>query len=89
MSNILDDPAQKIIAVAYINGIANVGGLVGPEIVGFFYDSTGSYASGIACVGAVVGVTCAGSLLLRKLLKQRNYKTLKSEPLQNFADDEK
>jgi MFS transporter, ACS family, tartrate transporter len=45
-------------SVGLINGIASVGGFVGPYLLGYLSTRTGSFASGMVCVagGAILGV---------------------------------
>ena len=51
--------------LAFINAFGNIGGAVGPAIVGWLKDATGSYAGGLyglACFTAVSAVICATAL---------------------------
>jgi ACS family tartrate transporter-like MFS transporter len=42
--------------IAWINSIGNVGGAVGPALVGWIKDVTGSYAGGLCGLAAFTGV---------------------------------
>jgi MFS transporter, ACS family, tartrate transporter len=47
--------------IALVNSVGNVGGFVGPNIVGFFREATKDFATGLAIVG---GILVAGGLLV-------------------------
>ncbi len=49
-------------AIGLINSFGNIGGFVGPYLIGFLKDSTGSYTTGWLCLG--FSLTCAGLLIL-------------------------
>jgi ACS family tartrate transporter-like MFS transporter len=40
--------------IALVNSVGNVGGFVGPNIVGYVRESTNSFAAGLAIVGAIL-----------------------------------
>ncbi len=48
--------------IALVNSVGNIGGFVGPYILGWLKDATGSYAAGLAAIGAVLA--CGGALVL-------------------------
>ena len=48
--------------IALVNSVGNVGGFVGPYVLGWLKDATGSYAAGLAAIGAVLA--CGGALVL-------------------------
>jgi ACS family tartrate transporter-like MFS transporter len=48
--------------IALVNSVGNVGGFVGPNIVGYVRESTNSFAAGLAIVGAIL--TGGGLLVL-------------------------
>jgi ACS family tartrate transporter-like MFS transporter len=48
--------------IALINSVGNLGGFVGPYVVGFFNDSTGSFYAGLLLLAALILV--AGLLAL-------------------------
>lgn len=50
---------------ALINSIGNLGGFMGPTLIGFFRDSTGSYATGMVFLGLMVLAGGIGSWLLK------------------------
>lgn len=43
-------------AIALINSIGNTGGFVGPYVIGYIHDRTGSFAGGLVFVGVVLAV---------------------------------
>jgi ACS family tartrate transporter-like MFS transporter len=47
--------------IALVNSVGNIGGFVGPNIIGFIREATHSFAIGLAVVGAVLA---AGGLLV-------------------------
>ncbi len=55
--------AAAAAGVAYINSIANIAGFVGPFIMGWIKDATGSFDGGLlviacVCIGAAIAVLC-------------------------------
>ncbi len=48
--------------IALINSIGNTGGFVGPYVLGYAHDATGSFAAGLMLIGAIV--VCGGVLVL-------------------------
>jgi sugar phosphate permease len=50
-------------AIALINSVGNIGGFVGPYIIGYVRDTTGSFAVGLVVVGAIMAL--AGVLVLQ------------------------
>ena len=48
--------------IALVNSVGNIGGFVGPYVLGWLKDATGSYAAGLAAIGAVLA--CGGALVL-------------------------
>jgi ACS family tartrate transporter-like MFS transporter len=49
--------AAAAAGIAYINSIGNVGGAVGPALVGWIKDVTGSYSGGLYGLAAFTGVS--------------------------------
>jgi len=53
--------------IATINSIGNLGGFVGPSVIGWVKDATGSFAgglyvvAGLLCVSAAITLALAGS----------------------------
>jgi ACS family tartrate transporter-like MFS transporter len=47
--------------IALINSVGNIGGFVGPNIVGFVRSATSDFATGLAIVGAIL---IAGGVLV-------------------------
>jgi MFS transporter, ACS family, tartrate transporter len=55
--------AAAAAGVAYINSIANIAGFVGPFVMGWIKDATGSFDGGLlviasVCIGAAIAVLC-------------------------------
>ena len=55
--------AAAAAGVAYINSIANIAGFIGPFIMGWIKDATGSFDGGLlviacVCIGAAIAVLC-------------------------------
>ncbi len=51
--------------IALINSVGNVGGFVGPYIIGYLRDATGSFAAGLVAVGAILATGGLLVLLVR------------------------
>jgi len=56
---------------ALINSIGNLGGFTGPFLVGFFLDSTGSYAAGMTFMGLTVLAGGIAAWLLKFIRQER------------------
>jgi ACS family tartrate transporter-like MFS transporter len=56
--------------IAMINSVGNLGGFVGPFVIGWLKSTTGSYAGGLYVVAASLAV----SALLTLLISRRNYR---------------
>jgi ACS family tartrate transporter-like MFS transporter len=52
--------------IAMINSIGNLGGFIGPYMIGWIKGKTGSYAGGLYAVGATLAVSAAFTLLLSR-----------------------
>jgi len=55
--------AAAAAGVAYINSIANIAGFIGPFVMGWIKDATGSFDGGLlviatVCIGAAIAVLC-------------------------------
>ena len=48
--------------IALINSVGNIGGFVGPNIIGYIRETTHSFAAGLVIVGVILG--CGGLLVL-------------------------
>jgi ACS family tartrate transporter-like MFS transporter len=57
-------PATAAASFGFINLIANLGGFLGPYLVGFFTDRTGSYVAGVMVLVATATLGAAYVLLL-------------------------
>jgi MFS transporter, ACS family, tartrate transporter len=56
--------------LAFINSIATVGGFVGPYMMGWLKDFSGSYVVGLLAVGAIMLAATAASLSLKLLISR-------------------
>ncbi|MGY5809040.1 MFS transporter [Rhizobium sp. LEGMi198b] len=61
----LSGPAAAA-GIATINSIGNLGGFVGPSMIGWIKDTTGSFAGGLFFVAALLVVSTAVTLLLAR-----------------------
>jgi MFS transporter, ACS family, tartrate transporter len=57
--------------IALINSIGNLGGFVGPFMIGWLKDRWGTYAGGLYAVGAMLAVSAVVMLALSRQLGQR------------------
>jgi ACS family tartrate transporter-like MFS transporter len=55
--------------IALVNSVGNVGGFVGPTIIGFIREATHSFSAGLVAVGAVLA---AGGLLVLAVNQPEN-----------------
>ena len=60
------------VGIALINSLGNIGGFVGPYVVGFVKDATGGTKGSFLAL-ALVGVACAASCLLLKRTSLKNH----------------
>ena len=58
--------------IALINSVGNLGGYVGPVVVGRLRDATGTYAAGLYMIAAAMGVAGVLVLLFRKAVPRRD-----------------
>lgn len=56
--------------IAMINSVGNLGGFVGPFVICWLKNVTGSYAAGLYVVGATLAVSAVVTLMLGKQSKQ-------------------
>ncbi|MGN6232549.1 MAG: MFS transporter [Trinickia sp.] len=56
--------AGAAVGIAMINSIGNLGGFVGPAVIGWLKHRTGSYSAGLYFVGATLAVSAVVTLLL-------------------------
>lgn len=61
----LSGPAAAA-GIATINSIGNLGGFVGPSMIGWIHDMTGSFAGGLYFVAALLVVSAAVTLILSR-----------------------
>ncbi|HEU4722932.1 MAG TPA: MFS transporter [Gemmatimonadaceae bacterium] len=57
--------------IALINSVGNLGGYVGPVVVGRLRDATGSYSAGLYVIAAAMGVAGVLVLAFRKSVRRR------------------
>jgi MFS transporter, ACS family, tartrate transporter len=50
--------------IGWINALGNIGGFVGPFLIGWMKSKSGTYTSGLDAVGAVVGLSAVAMLAL-------------------------
>lgn len=62
--------AAAATGIAFINAIGNLGGFVGPVVIGWIKDYTGSFTSGLYFMGGAVLIGCILALGLYKLADQ-------------------
>ncbi len=55
--------------IAMINSVGNLGGFVGPFVIGWLKNVTGSYAAGLYVVGATLAVSAVVTLMLSRQSK--------------------
>lgn len=56
--------ASAAAGIAMINSIGNLGGFMGPFVIGWIKDKSGSYAGGLYAVGATLAISAVVTLLL-------------------------
>ncbi|MFT0170310.1 MFS transporter [Paraburkholderia mimosarum] len=56
--------------IAMINSIGNLGGFVGPAVIGWLKNRTGSYAAGLYVVGATLALSALVTLILSRKASQ-------------------
>lgn len=70
--------ASAAAGIAMINSIGNLGGFIGPFLIGWMKQRWGSYTGGLMAVGALLALSAAAMLALSAALARR-------EPEQNAA----
>ena len=67
--------------IAWINSIGNVGGALGPAIVGWLKDTTGSYAGGLYGLAVFTGIAAVIALVSLNIpsAKQRDVTVVAAE----------
>ena len=71
MPSVFLSGAGAAAGIAMINSIGNLGGFVGPFVIGWLKGRTGSFASGLYVVGATLAVSAIVTLLLSRKSAQR------------------
>ena len=55
--------------IGFINGVGNLGGMVGPIMVGWLKDATGSYAAGMLGMAGTLVIAMLLTLTLKLVVK--------------------
>jgi len=63
--------ASAAAGIAIINSLGNIGGFVGPIVIGWIKDRWGTYAGGLDAVGAMLVLSAALMLALRRQIAPR------------------
>lgn len=71
LPNAFLSPRSRPLGIALINTVGMFGTTVGPVAVGWLKDSTGSFAYGLAFVGASVAIGAVAILLMRSAVPRR------------------
>jgi MFS transporter, ACS family, tartrate transporter len=58
--------------IAWINSLGNIGGFVGPWLIGIIKQRSGSYAGGLCAVGAMMALSAILMLALRRQVEHRS-----------------
>jgi ACS family tartrate transporter-like MFS transporter len=64
--------ASGAAGIAWINSMGNIGGFIGPWLIGVIKQRYGSYAGGLYIVGAMMALSSVLMLLLRGQIERRN-----------------
>ncbi len=56
--------------ITFINGVGQLGGMIGPAKVGWLKDTTGSYTAGILTMAVALVASALLSLCLKLLIRQ-------------------
>ncbi len=70
--------ASAAAGIALINSMGNLGGFVGPVLVGWLKDRWGSYAGGLYVVGGMCAMSAIVVLLLPRQTERAQIKSLDS-----------
>lgn len=65
--------ASGAAGIAWINSMGNIGGFIGPWLIGVIKERYGSYAGGLYIVGAMMALSSVLMLLLRGRIEHRNH----------------
>jgi nitrate/nitrite transporter NarK len=57
--------------IAWINSVGNLGGFVGPTVVGYIKKATGSYAGAVTALGAALAILACIAITLRPSDKEQ------------------
>jgi ACS family tartrate transporter-like MFS transporter len=64
--------ASAAAGIAWINSMGNIGGLIGPWLIGWIKGRSGSYSGGLYVVGAMMGLSAVLMLVLRRQIERTN-----------------
>jgi len=64
--------ASAAAGIAWINSMGNIGGFIGPWLIGIIKERYGSYAGGLYVVGAMMALSGIVMLALRSRIEQNN-----------------
>lgn len=67
--------ASAAAGIAWINSIGNIGGLVGPWLIGWIKGRWGSYAGGLYAVGVMMALSAVMMLVLSGQVERKNLET--------------
>jgi ACS family tartrate transporter-like MFS transporter len=70
MPSVFLSGAGAAAGIAMINSIGNLGGFVGPAVIGWLKDRTGGYAAGLYVVAATLAVSAVVTLMLSRKASQ-------------------
>jgi MFS transporter, ACS family, tartrate transporter len=70
MPSVFLSGAGAAAGIAMINSVGNLGGFVGPFVIGWLKNVTGSYSAGLYVVGATLAVSAVVTLMLSRQVKQ-------------------
>jgi MFS transporter, ACS family, tartrate transporter len=75
----LSGPAAAA-GIATINSIGNLGGFVGPAMIGLIKDRTGSFVGGLYFVGGLLFLSAVLTLLIARSVSRQSVPFDRSEP---------
>ena len=69
--------ASAAAGIALINAMGNLGGFVGPVLVGWLKDKSGTYASGLYLIGGMCAFSAVVVVVLAQQVERSRVRTLK------------
>lgn len=70
--------ASAAAGIAWINSMGNIGGLIGPWLIGLIKERWGSYRGGLDVVAAMMALSAVLMLALRRQIEQRNAEKMRA-----------